>query len=336
MAKVLSAINQIHKIADAMEPKLRQKFIDAVSRIKDNANLTKIVNEIKAGRIAGVMEVLGLEAEFAQFQADALQVVRVLVEKGAEVAPLPAGVGMSFDLTNPKVFDVIRKDTINKVLKISTETEAAVRAAIEKSFAQGIPTLEIAREIRDLVGLTQNQWATVGRYDEYIRGLADRFTEVADLSKTAEEMLRKGGMRNLLKPDRGLGVLNRTGLTNERIESLVQKYTDRLIAQRAETIARTLTIDAANEGQERLWRQAIEDEELDPADWDIVGIVARDDRLCEKCMSMDGKRRPMDGPFTEGAYAGTWHPAWHPRCRCSTGLVRKSGIGIFERLRKAA
>ncbi|MFH1010600.1 MAG: hypothetical protein V1784_05135 [bacterium] len=335
MAKVLSNISELHKIADAMEPKLRQKFIEAVSRIKDNANLTKIVNEIKAGRIAGVMETLGLEAEFAAFQSDALQAVRVLVERGAEVAALPKGIGVSFDMTNPEVFSVIRQDVIDKVLKISVETEAAVRAAIERSFAEGIPTLQIAREIRDLVGLTQNQWATVGRYDEYLRGLADRFTSVDDLSAVAEYKLRRGGMRTLLGKKRGLGILDRTGLTGDRIETLVEKYTKKLVAERAEVISRSLTITAANEGQERLWRQAIEEDLLDPNDWDVIGIVARDDRLCEKCMSMDGKRRPMDAPFSSGAYAGTWHPAWHPACRCATGLARKSGAGIFARLKAA-
>jgi hypothetical protein len=308
MAKVLSSITEIHQVADSLEPQLRREFIKTIRRLNGNVNLTQIAALISLGQIAKVMERIGLKDEFAQFQSEALVAVHDLVQKGAAVAALPKGVSISFDMTNPQVFSVIRNDVIDKVLKISAETEAAIRAAIERSFMEGIPTLQIAREIRDLVGLTQNGWKTVGRYDEYLRGLADRFTEVADLSKTAEGMLRKGGMRNLLTEKRGLGVLDRTGLTNERIESLVQKYTDRLIARRAETIARTLTIDASAEGQAQLWKQAVEKGELDEADWDVIWIVTKDDRLCDECLEMEGERRPIDGTYENGEGPPTLHP----------------------------
>lgn len=88
--------------------------------------------------------------------------------------------------------------------------------------------------------------------------------------------------------------------------------------ERAEVIARTEAMRAANEGQQQLWSQAVEEGLLtgtEEKEW----IVTPDDRLCPLCEPLDGKTVPLKDEFEteQGKIDG---PPLHPRCRCTLGL----------------
>lgn len=87
---------------------------------------------------------------------------------------------------------------------------------------------------------------------------------------------------------------------------------------RAETIARTEVMDAANAGQVEAWEQATEDGLLtgnEEKEW----IVTPDDRLCPVCEPMDGVSVPLDEDFDVDGDQIDGPPA-HPNCRCTLGL----------------
>ncbi|MGA2263473.1 MAG: phage minor head protein, partial [Acidobacteriota bacterium] len=103
-------------------------------------------------------------------------------------------------------------------------------------------------------------------------------------------------------------------------QELLAKYTARLIKERAIGIARTLTIEASNAGQNELWRQAEDDGLIDSRLWQKVWIAAHDERTCPLCGALHGQRRELNGTYPDGA--GT--PPRHPNCRCSEGLIKRS------------
>jgi len=87
---------------------------------------------------------------------------------------------------------------------------------------------------------------------------------------------------------------------------------------RAETIARTESMRAANEGQSQLWDQATEAGLLtgnEKQEW----IVTPDDRLCPICEPMDGVTVGLDEMFDVDGDQIDGPPA-HPNCRCTLGL----------------
>lgn len=88
---------------------------------------------------------------------------------------------------------------------------------------------------------------------------------------------------------------------------------------RAETIARTETMRASNEGQKQLWDQATVAGLLtgdEKQEW----IVTPDDRLCPICEPMDGETTPLDGKFRLNTGESVDGPPAHPNCRCTIGL----------------
>ena len=84
---------------------------------------------------------------------------------------------------------------------------------------------------------------------------------------------------------------------------------------RAELIARTESMLAANEGQRQGWGQAVEDGLL-PEDATVEWIATAG--CCDDCDALDGTTRPVNGEYDD-ADAGDGPPL-HPACRCTEGI----------------
>jgi hypothetical protein len=84
---------------------------------------------------------------------------------------------------------------------------------------------------------------------------------------------------------------------------------------RADMIARTEIMTAANEGNRQGWDQAVT-KGLLPADAEVEWIAASD--CCDDCAELDGTRRTLDGEYDNDGGDG---PPLHPQCRCTEGIA---------------
>lgn len=123
-----------------------------------------------------------------------------------------------------------------------------------------------------------------------------------DLSETSKKDIRKA-VADALEGD-GLG----------------STYGDILDAvgdeARAERIARTEIMWAANEGQQQGWEQAVENGLL-PEDTQIRWIATAG--CCDACDALDGETRDIDGEYEDSEAADG--PPLHPNCRCTEGVA---------------
>jgi len=87
---------------------------------------------------------------------------------------------------------------------------------------------------------------------------------------------------------------------------------------RAETIARTETMRASNQGQLEAWDQAT-DAGLLTGDETKEWIVTPDDRLCPICEPLEGVTAALGDDFDADGENVDAPPA-HPRCRCTIAL----------------
>lgn len=106
----------------------------------------------------------------------------------------------------------------------------------------------------------------------------------------------------------------------------LKDYADELTAalgdaDRADLVARTESMTAANEGQAEAWDQAVEAGLLN-GDEKKTWIVADDQALCPICEGLADQTVAMDANF-ESPDSGEQFdgPPAHPRCRCTVGLV---------------
>jgi len=188
---------------------------------------------------------------------------------------------LRFDLLNPRAVEFINQHTGELITQITEESRQAIRAIIRQAFEEGGHPYEQARKIRNYIGLTERQMRAV---DNYWRRLAE------------------DGTRPL-----------------KQVNEMADNYAKRLLRRRAELIARTETMAASNYGVRECWSQAVEEGLLDPNEVEREWIYTPDERACERCEEMDGKRAPINGTY-EGGIVG---PPLHPACRCCEGIARR-------------
>jgi len=85
---------------------------------------------------------------------------------------------------------------------------------------------------------------------------------------------------------------------------------------RADLIARTEVMTAANEGQREAWNQASTNGLLSGDEQ--VAWIATDINPCPECEELDGATRDLDGEYPDPGGDG---PPLHPNCRCTEGIV---------------
>jgi hypothetical protein len=283
----------LHAIADSANPEIVKAFLASVMKVRNGFNRRRFERLLEMYDFDRVLKETNWELIAAtELQPEIASTLRDVLESAARFTPLPIQAEIAWDILDPKALDWIRNEAGTLITNITKETLQAVRETITRGFQEGKGTAATADTLRDIIGMNSRQAAT---YEKYAADLAER------------------------------------GISATRQTSLLETYQRKLIKDRANLISRTETIKAANEGWRQGIQKAVDDNLLDPNVWEIGWIVTQDDRRCERCQSMRGKRRPINGAYIEGEYAGTSGPPGHPACRCSERVHR-----ISERLQRAA
>ena len=165
--------------------------------------------------------------------------------------------------------------------QISDDARRGINAIVLRSIRDGIPPLEAAQLIRAGIGLDARRAQALLNYREMLQAQSRDYA---------------------------------------RNNNLIAAYAERLLAQRAETIARTEVMGAMNAGVEAAWEQARQKGLLSAAavkEW----IVTYDDVTCADCAKMEGEQVPLDAVFS----SGDLFPPLHPNCRCTVTFLEPMG-----------
>lgn len=100
----------------------------------------------------------------------------------------------------------------------------------------------------------------------------------------------------------------------------VARYAGRQLTLRAETIARTETMQALNEGRRLVWGHLQAEGKLAGDEWEREWVIAPDERVCDECEPFDGVRAKVGEPFVAPTNE-SYGPPLHPRCRCVERMV---------------
>jgi len=181
---------------------------------------------------------------------------------GAQEAFTIAGIEGSFDILNPKSVAWAEKHCAKLVREVTDETRKGIKTIISRGIKEGKAMPRIAKEIRPLVGLTERQMLSVANREEWL-------------------------------------ITNRPELSQREIDQRVDVYARRMHRGRAETIARTESANAVDEGT----LEGYEEAEVEEVEWCASAGA------CPICEELNGHR------FKTSEAHGRM-PA-HPRCRCA-------------------
>ena len=210
---------------------------------------------------------------------------------------------LEFALVNERAVRFATEEAAQLVTSVTSETEKAIRDIVVRGQREGLNVRLQAQEIRRIVGLTDRDARAV---DRFYSGLLE------------------------------------SGTNQSRAGELADRMSARLLRRRAENIARTETIRAANMGNQLSWQAAM-DNGLLPRSTQKAWIATGDSRTCAICAVLDGQVISVSTSFDVQERAAsftqeggsfrvaskvplknptiTQTPPSHPSCRCTTGLV---------------
>lgn len=280
---------------DRLAPALRRALAAAFQRLAGRVPLEDLARAVQTGRVTARLaaaldrladdvraEVAGVVAQAVQAGArNALEVASRLAVRGRVEVPPSA-----FRQVNARAVERATSAATARLVRAATRgTKQAIREAVTRAVsgeAGAASRGAASRAIRASLGLDPRRARAVTNY---------RLE------------------------------LERQGVGPARAGAAAERYAQRLLRQRAATVARTEIMGSANEGRLAQWRQ-LQNQGFLPDDAERVWVVAPDDRLCDQCAPMDGQRVALDEPF-DGPDGPIDAPPLHPNCRCTAVLAKR-------------
>ncbi len=117
-------------------------------------------------------------------------------------------------------------------------------------------------------------------------------------------------------------LLRAKGLPETQIEKETERYAKKLVRYRAQMIARSEMISAANQGHLEAWKVGI-DQGMIAKNAKKQWIAGIGERTCPICLELHGQKRFIHSPFHSKVLGrDLMRPTAHPSCRCTMILVK--------------
>jgi SPP1 gp7 family putative phage head morphogenesis protein len=287
--------------------------------MKSSVSLAKLEQALAKGDVNQALAVIALDKKFVSILHGEAGESGIISFRGAVEAVFAAGAKaaseqlpkiiaaeLSFNVKAPEAISFLEKYEFDLIKQVTADTTAAIRQTIVRAFEEGGHPYEQARQIKQVIGLTSQQEQAVANY-------RNALSDTSTMRGALDRALRDGRYDATVLRN----IKNGTNLSQAQIDKMVERYEERFVQYRAQTIARTESIRASSKGRTELWRQAREQGLLgDNAmrEWEVSG----DERTCEECMDLDGEQAGLDEEFEPGIFEP---PDPHPDCRCSVKLV---------------
>lgn len=299
-------------------PLFYDRFLQLIAQIKDEFTVERIEELLRQGRSAEALidaEVagLGLSAVWGKVFIDAGEQTAAFVENAISTI-------VSFDQVNQRAVDQMQANQLRLVREINTAQADAIRDVLVRGVREGLNPRDQAVAIRDVIGLTARQSQAVESY---------RHALEAGSSNALGRALRDARF----DPTVARAVSGDTVLTPAQVDRMVERYEERYLAYRAETIARTEALRAANAGAREMYQQAVDDGTLAADELTRRWNTHIDGRERLSHEAMNGQERDIDEPFMSGDENELMYPGDEDapaedsvQCRCAVSVrFRQAG-----------
>lgn len=318
MARKPPLRKQINDLLDQYNPIIKAAFLESIQDIRSNITLRVFADRLKRGDIEGAINALNLErAAFASLEA---AIAQAYAAGGASmVGNMPTlrdasgdKIVFRFDVRNPRAEQWLADHSSSLITRIIEEQRESVRQVLLDGLQRGENPNKTALNIVGRVSRAS------GARTGGLIGLSGPHTRAVEKARTALLSGDPEAMRdylNLTRRDKRFDATVRKairdgkGLPQDMVNRITGRLSDRYLALRGETIARTETLASINASRKEGFRQGLEKTNYGPDQvirtWDSAG----DSRVRHSHDLMDGQSvQGLDEPYTTPDGARMMHP----------------------------
>lgn len=263
-------------------------ILRAFQTIRERLTDTEIVRAIQSGVIDNLFEKELSQAMFAQAFQPVRDQMRQSVNKGAlySIRDLPAAktkvVTFAFDNLSPDVVQAVKQLETRVITDLETSVRETVRQRVLRGITDGEPASKIARDLRNVIGLSPSQEQAVSNYRKALSGEG------------------KNPLDYELRDRRYDKTVTRGELTDTQIEKMSEAYRRKMLAHNANTVSKTAVLDSQKLGQHLSMKQAVEQGIIDGGRLRKRWAGVMDTRERDSHIAMEGDEAAFDQPFSNG------------------------------------
>lgn len=308
------------RLLELLEKYLGGSWRDTIEQLRDANALEDIADRLHRGDVAGAVQ--GVEDAAAAFVSATQDAFDQGAEAAAKWLTSETGGAIRYDEENKHAVAWADDNSAELVREVTAEQKDMIRRVVRDGVAAGKNPREVARDIRDSIGLTDYQAQIVANYRKAL--------ESGDWADALGRELTHGGDDRMVQRAAAAD----KPLSQGQIDKAVDRYRANWVAFRAETIARTEGLRTLHAGTNQLFRQAIDNGDVDAdsltRQWNHAsrGKNSRDTHE-----AIDGERRGVDEAFSIGLmYPGDpdADPSDTINCRC----VLSTRLDLSEKRRR--
>ena len=328
---------RMERLIGQLEPIMSRAFRDGIDRLRGQVDVAALADLLQRGRIVEAMGLLNAELLARGFRPLAREIAYQAVFAGHVVARMAAesgvlaGMSVAFGPAETEVSDWLRRYEMDKIRDLTAEALGTVRSVITNGVTEGRNPLDVARDVRAHIGLTERQSQAVQNYRRALEN-GDR----AALQRALRDRRFDGTVARSLR--------DAEPLSAQQVKHMVGRYEERYLRHRSETIARTEALRAANGGADLAWRQIVGDGRI-PAEavtrtwYHSHDSKVRDSHRLIPVMNPEGVKldEPFQSPLGPILFPGDpAAPAANTiNCRC-TVLFKVDAVMLEQAQRMAA
>ncbi len=309
----LNQASRLVGLLDRSEGRIRRRYLRLVRGAGQLESLETIANLLEAGLIDQAL--LALTDDLAPALSSSLdQVYAAAGLSAAEALRGQVDTLFDFNLANQRAVTDLQSTRLRLVREFGREQRLATQVFLEEAFARGAAPINQARALKRSIGLTEHQARAVVNFRKL---LEER--DPAALTRALRD--------RRFDPSINRAISTRTPLTTTQINRQVERYRERSIARRAQTIAETESLRAASAADAALWDDAVLNGVVDEADIENTWRTSKRKNRRDWHKSMEGQKRPHGVPFESGKgnllrYPGDPNAPGEDTINCKCVVVR--------------
>ena len=305
MLKVLSRVDKqagnerkrIERLVYKQEASIRAAFRTYLDSVTSSRAVKRVLRVLETRGVEAALEIVDTHiARLSNITSRVFQdvgnaeAIALSNQLGPEI-----GVAISFNPTSPRAAEIMRRNRLEFVREFTSNQRDATRQALTEALQSGQGPVQTARSFRESIGLTVFQ-----------RNVVESFRRL--LEQGDRRALQRELRDRRFDPSIRESVETKTPLGPRKIQRMVERYRQRYLQFRAETIARTETVRVLNQARDEGLRQTMQQAEIPPDMVSRVWLATQDLRTRDTHASMHEQVRGINEPFISPSGAQLMFP----------------------------
>ena len=313
-----TAKSNLKALIEKQTPSVRRAFLRMITEMKSEAQITLVVEHLRAGDIGKAMLALNMDSAFLAPLDGALHSAYLVGGQDAMAGlpripdPFTGGrVVARFDLRNPKAEAHLATISSELVTNLFEPMEASIRAVLADNMANGVnaktAALDMVGRVNELSG--KREGGLIGLNKPQIRASQTANVELlsGDKAQLENYLTRKTRNKSL---DHHVRASIKSGkpIDKRTAKLMIMKMNNKQLIQRGNMIARTELRGAMNNSKYQAYEQMVDSGKLQASQITLIWRKTHDSKVRSSHDAMGGQRRTFGMPFTSGDGYSLKHP----------------------------